>query len=130
MAVSSLLIQDGPRNCVMRFTNDGDAEAAVLKVDISTLSGFNGNLPTSLRIEEIDYSLTGMQVQILWDATTDVLAWTLTPDAGNKVDFGEYGGLPNNAGAGVTGDILFTTVGASSGDSYSIVLSMIKVYDI
>jgi hypothetical protein len=36
--------------------------------------------------------------------------------------------LGNNAGAGKTGDIMFTTIGASSGDTYSITLQMIKIY--
>ena len=33
-----------------------------------------------------------------------------------------------NAGSGKTGDILFTTKGHSSGDTYSITLEMVKVY--
>jgi len=44
------------------------------------------------------------------------------------MDFQDFGGLSNNAGSGKTGDILFTTKGHSSGDTYSIVLEMIKVY--
>jgi len=128
--VSSLLLQDGPRNCVIRLNNtsDGTGEAAVLKVDVSTLSGFNNRLPSEVSIEKIEYSLDGMQVQILWDATSDVLAWTLTPGQSNEIDWSKYGGLVNNAGAGKTGDILFTTVGAGAGDSYSIVLSLVKIY--
>jgi hypothetical protein len=111
----------------MKFTNDGDAEAAVLKVDVSTLSGFNGRIPTEVRIEKIIYLLSGIQVQVLWDATADVLAIELVPDAGDTVDFRDAP-LVNNAGAGKTGDILFTVVGASAGDSYSIILHMVKVY--
>jgi hypothetical protein len=33
-----------------------------------------------------------------------------------------------NAGSGKTGDILFTTVGHSSGDTYSIILELVKEY--
>jgi len=44
------------------------------------------------------------------------------------MDFQDFGGLPNNAGSGKNGDILFTTIGHSSGDTYSIVLEMVKVY--
>ena len=36
--------------------------------------------------------------------------------------------LTNNAGSGKNGDILFTTKGHSSGDTYSITLEMVKVY--
>jgi hypothetical protein len=128
MTVATQILQDGPRNAVFKFTNDnGDTESAVLKVDVSTLSGFNGRIPTAVRIEKIEYSLTGMSVSILWDATADVLAWELTPDADNEINF-RSAPLVNNAGAGVTGDILFTTIGGSAGDSYSIILHMVKVY--
>ena len=43
-------------------------------------------------------------------------------------DYSAFGGLPNNAGSGKTGDILFTTVGHSSADTYTIILSMRKNY--
>ena len=42
--------------------------------------------------------------------------------------FDDIGGLWNNAGAGKTGDVLFTTVGAASGDRYTIILYVTKKY--
>ena len=45
-----------------------------------------------------------------------------------KQDYKKVGFIPNNAGAGKTGDILFTTNGASAGDTYSIELHLIKKY--
>jgi len=36
--------------------------------------------------------------------------------------------MQNNGGAGVTGDVLFTTSDASSGDMYTIVIECIKTY--
>ncbi len=128
MTITSQILEEGPRNLTIKFINsDGTAETAALKVDLSTLSGFNDTLPTSVRIERIIYSLTGMSVQILFDATVDEIAWILTPDADNDIIFDDYP-LTNNAGAGVTGDILFTTINASAGDSYSILLKLVKVY--
>jgi hypothetical protein len=66
-----------------------------------------------------------MSVNLLWDATTDVLAIALPSDVSDTLDFREIGGLKNNAGSGVTGDIQFTTVGHATGDTYTIVLEMI-----
>jgi hypothetical protein len=43
-------------------------------------------------------------------------------------DFEKFGGLTNNAGAGKTGDVLFSTADASNGDFYAIVLEMVKSY--
>lgn len=121
-AVSSQILVDGERNAVMKFTNvsDGTGEAAVLKVDVSTLAGS----PATVSISRIDYDIAGMAVNILWDATSDVSCIVLANHG--TLDFECVGGLQNNAGAGVTGDILFTTIGASLNDTYSIVLHMKK----
>lgn len=125
-AVASQTLLDGPRNAVMKFTNvsDGTGESAVTKVDVSALSG----APTSVRIDRVDFTTSGMAVSILWDATTDVLALQLPADHAETLDFCKMGGLQNNAGSGKTGDIVFTTVGHSSGDTYSVVLHMTKKF--
>ena len=65
---------------------------------------------------------------MLWDATTDVLILTLGEADFVSFDFSRFGGLTNNAGAGKTGDILFTTVGAASGDRYTVVMEVYKNY--
>lgn len=121
-AVSSQTIVDGERNVVMKFTNtsDGTGESAVKKVDVSALTG----APATVRINKIRYSVAGMVARLLWDADTDVTIVDLQGDG--CLDASEFGGLPNNAGTGKTGDIMLTTVGHTSGDSYSIILEMAK----
>ena len=44
-------------------------------------------------------------------------------------DYTSFGGLTNPASSGVTGDIMFTTVGHSSADSYTIIMQVRKSYD-
>jgi hypothetical protein len=121
-AVTSQTILDGPRNTVMKFTNlsDGTGESAVLKVDVSALNG----APSSVKINRIHYSTAGMVATLLWDADTDVRIADLSGDG--CLDATVYGGLINNAGAGVTGDIKLTTVGHTAGDNYTIILEMAK----
>lgn len=121
-AVSSQTLIDAERNVVMKFTNtsDGTGEAAVTKVDVSALKG----APSTVRINKIHYNTSGMLVRLLWDADTDVTIVDLQGDG--WMDYKCFGGLYNNAGAGITGDIKLTTVGHSSGDSYSIILEMQK----
>lgn len=116
-AVTSQTLVSGSRNLVMKFTNisDGTGEAAVKKVDVTD---------SQLRIMKIHYATLGMSVDILWDATTDVLAWNLPEGQVGCFDFTDFGGIQNNAGTGVTGDIMFTTIGHASGDRYSIILEM------
>lgn len=121
-AVTSQTLFDGPRTAVLKFTNisDGSGESAVLKVDASALSG----APTDLKIVRVWYAVAGMVVNVLWDATTDVTALVLQGDG--FMDFSCFGGLDNNAGTGKTGDILFTTLGHTANDSYSIIMELKK----
>lgn len=121
-AVSSQTIIDGPRNTVIKITNtsDGTGESAVTKVDVSGLSG----APATVKIERVHYSVAGMVARLLWDADTDVTILDLQGDG--CFDARDYGGLPNNGADGVTGDIKLTTVGHTSGDSYSIILELAK----
>ena len=128
--VTSQTILDTPYRLVMKFTNvsDGSGESAVNKVDVSAFTaGEKGATCTGVTIDRIHFVNDGMKVQILWDATSNVEAYKLL-DTEGYYDFSSFGGLQNNAGSGKTGDILFTTKGHSSGDTYSIVLELVKVY--
>ena len=130
-AVTSQTIIDGERNCVMKFTNvsDGTGESAVAKVDVSALAANSaGTSCSEVRVMRISHAIVGMSVQLFLNATSNVLLMELAESSNGHMDFKDFGGLPNNAGSGKTGDILFTTKGHSSGDTYSIVLEMVKVY--
>ena len=130
-AVTSQTIIDGERNCVMKFTNvsDGTGESAVAKVDVSALaSNAAGVACSEVRVLRISHAIVGMSVQLFLDATSNVLLVELAESSNGHMDFKDFGGLPNNAGSGKNGDILFTTKGHSSGDTYSITLEMVKVY--
>ena len=127
-AVTSQTLFDGERLAVMKFTNisDGTGETGVLKVDVSALTASAaGNACDGVSIVRIDASLNGMGVNILWDATTDVTCFILAP---GMYTFKFDPQLANNAGTGKTGDINFTTIGATSGDTYTITLYMVKSY--
>lgn len=129
-AVNSQTLFDGESQVVMKFNNvsDGTGESAVLKVDVSALTANNvGKACSAVSIRRITAMVNGMSVNLLWDADTDVSAVILAPGM-YTLNFDDTAILGNNAGTGKTGDILFTTVGASSGDTYSIILEMIKTY--
>lgn len=130
-AVTSQTIQDGERKAVLKFTNasDGSGESAVKKVDVSALATNSaGDTCTGVAINKIWWQCTGMSVKIEFDASSNVLAIGLSEDSNGFHDYSNFSGIPNNAGSGVTGDLDFTTVGASSGDTYMIVLELIKAY--
>ena len=130
-AVTSQTIIDGERNCIMKFTNvsDGTGESAVAKVDVSALTSNSAGVSCSeVRVLRVSHAIVGMSVQLFLNATSNVLLIELAESSNGHMDFKDFGGLPNNAGSGKNGDILFTTKGHSSGDTYSIVLEMVKVY--
>jgi len=130
-AVTSQTIIDGERNCVMKFTNvsDGTGESAVVKVDVSALTANSeGTSCSEVRVMRISHAIVGMSVQLFLNASTNVLLVELAESSNGHMDFKDFGGLPNNAGSGKDGDILFTTKGHSSGDTYSVTLEMVKVY--
>jgi hypothetical protein len=114
----------------MKFTNasDGTGESAVTKVDVSTLASYQGKACTGVQIDRI-YGLThGMEVRLLWGASTNVTIMSIPQQVMQTMSFDEFGGLDNNAGAGKTGNILFSTLDTSAGDAYTIILVMRKLY--
>lgn len=130
-AVASQTLFDNERIAIMKFTNisDGTGENKVLKVDVSALTpAQNGGACNGVTITKIYASTHGMEVFIYWDATTDVFCWGVPQNSQYAFDWSQFGGLTNNSGAGKTGDILFSTADASSGDFYTIVLEMVKHY--
>ena len=128
MAVTntSQVLVDGAKTAVIKFTGevhtlDSD-ESAALKVDASALE----NAPTDLKIQRLWSATSGLAVKLYFDADTDVLATVIPADSCGYQDFRSVGGIQNNAGAGVTGDIVATTVGGTVGDSYSITIEVSK----
>lgn len=131
-AVASQTIVDGPSHVAIKFTNisDGTGESAVTKVDVSALEADSrtGLSCTDVNIERVWWQCIGMKVRILFDADTDVMAIELGENQSGDHDYSKFGGLVNNAGTGKTGDVNFTTVGASSGDTYTVILYMRKKF--
>ena len=124
------VIDDGPRKLVKSFsyTHVDAGQSAVMAVDVSGLSSLqDGSACTGVRINKIWFSTSNLELNILWDASTDVLAIVLPTDYQGSFDFSSFGGLVNSA-TSPTGDIRFTTVGHAANDDYTVVLECIKTY--
>jgi len=130
--VTSQTIQDGAKVAIMKFTNvsDGTGESGVVKVDVSALNAdpLTGKACTGVVVSRVQFVTYKMAVKIEFDATTNTLIAYLPEDYSDDLDYRDFSGIPNNAAAGKTGDILFTTTGAASGDAYSIVMTLNKTY--
>jgi hypothetical protein len=130
-AVTSQTLLDGERLAIMKFTNisDGTGESAVTKVNVANLSPNNfGKACTGVTVNKIMSICHGMEVRMYWDATTDVPFFLGAVNTNFENDFSKFGGITNNAGAGKNGNIVFSTADASAGDTYTVVLEMIKSY--
>jgi hypothetical protein len=130
-AITSQTILDGERLFIGKFTNisDGTGETGVLKIDVSALNPNSFSLAcTSVKINKIWAQTQGMSVDILWDASTDLICETIPENQFYFMDYSSFGGFPNNAGSGKTGDVLFTTIGAAAGDRYTITIEALKTY--
>jgi hypothetical protein len=129
-SVATQVLVDDTRRAVFKFTNisDGTGETGVVKIDVSALSSYLGDPCTGVSIQRIDAITVGMGLNLLWDATADVLIMSFGDDEFVSFDFSRFGGLTNNSGAGKTGDVLFTTVGATAGDKYTVVMEVLKNY--
>ena len=130
-AVASQTIMDGERVAIMKFTNtsDGTGETNVVKVNPSALNpSASGCACDRVTITKVTALTHGMEVIMKWKATTPVVIETIPQNNAYTQDYSEFGGLTNNAGTGVDGAITFTTSDQSAGDSYSVVLEMVKHY--
>jgi hypothetical protein len=130
-AVTSQTLLDGERLAIMKFTNisDGTGETAVTKVNVSTLTASSsGKTCTGVTVTKITSVCHGMEVRMYWDASTDVPFFLSTVNTNYENDFSNFGGITNNAGTGKNGNIVFSTSDASSGDTYTVVLEMVKSY--
>ena len=130
-AVTSQTLMDGERVAIMKFTNisDGTGETAVTKVTASSLAASgSGKACTGVIVNKITSVCHGMEVRMYWDASTDVPFFLSTINTNYMNDFSDIGGITNNSGAGKNGNIVFSTADATTGDTYTVVLEMIKIY--
>lgn len=122
-AVDTLVLHSGSRRYAARFTNisDSTGEAAVIKIDLSTLIGPDGTAPTRFVVEELEWNIQGFtSVALYWDHTTDDIIDVLA-GVGYK-DYRPVGGAVDPASAGGTGDVVLTTAGASATATYDITI--------
>ena len=135
-AVTSQTLVDTDKRAVIKLTNlsDGSGESSVKKVDVSALNSHpDGTACSRVTIDQIWYDVGGMRVSLEWNASTNVVCMVLggSAAAGNvhgHMDFRSFGGIKNNAGSGINGDLDLSTSGHTNLDHYTIVLELRKSY--
>ena len=103
MAVVLHEIIDSDFEYFLKATTTGTNSAASL-LDVSDAEGAATNPRVS--ITGVAWSVAA-QTDILWDATSNIVALSLS--GSGKMGFGDgMPSIPNNAGSGITGDVLVT----------------------
>ena len=135
-STSIQILEDGAARTVVKFEgvlDTSDLSSTVVVDPAAQASvdptGSNYLKATKYRIDKIIHNIEdGISVNFFWDATTPVRIEELT--GRGKGDYRDFGGLQNNAGAGVTGKITATTQGwsASAVLSFSVILYLTKQF--
>lgn len=118
--VTSQVNFSGTNKYVATFTNtsDGTGESDVAKINISGLAG----APIKVKINKIWYDISGMAVEMSFDHDANDTVLVLG-DQG-FLDFTSFGGIQDPASTGGTGDVLFTTIGETANDTYTIIVEL------
>lgn len=127
------ITQEGPRNCVVKFTGTLDTSdiAEIPAIALSDCTNNDQNLRLiGYRIDLLEWSISsGLEINISWQSTTPQ---QIFPLAGRGRIYGaNYGGfLPDATRTGYTGGISLVSVGyvAGSKANFSIVLELVKLY--
>ena len=111
MAVVLHEITDSDFEYYLKLTTTGTNSAASI-LDVSGAEG----AATDPRVSIVScWWSVSSQTDIIWDATSNVVALSLSGNGSYNAGGQALPSIPNNAGSGVTGDILITNGSASVG---------------
>ena len=132
ITATSQTLFDGERIAIMKFYATMGAtenETNVVKVNPANLASSNaGGVCDAVSILKVTALTHGLEVQMNWVATAPVVIEVIPQNSQYTQDFSQIGGLTNNAGAGKTGSISFSTLDGTAGDAYTVILEMQKHY--
>jgi hypothetical protein len=106
-------LEDGPRNAVVKASFELDTSDLAATVIYDPAAGYqdpSGTQTTRVSIWEAQWSVqTPLVLRLQWKATTNAEALALW--GSEKANYRKYGGIRNNAGAGVNGQLIAITNG-------------------
>ncbi len=133
--ISQRILVENLKNVVKYITidSDGSEETDLVIYDSSVHATNLGTTdPLDCTVMSYTYSVVCAnataaalpQIKVEFDASTDVMAFNLPANSCEEVCFKDIGGLPNNAGTGITGDLLLTTTNLAAGDSIMLIVNV------
>lgn len=115
--VTTQVIEDGQRNYVLKVTglldtSDVSVTDLITPSGLSALGDINGAC-SRVSIQRIVYDIEDtLTFNLYWDATADVAIVRMV--GRGEFDQTRFSGMPNNAGAGITGKVQYDTQGWSA----------------
>jgi len=104
---------------VILIVGDGSGE---LVNQIAIQASLLTNSPAKFDIETIDFDLNGFTANLMWGASSNTLCCAL-PNYDGYINFKQAGqARHNDAGAGITGNLLINTFGLVAGAAGTIVI--------
>ena len=138
VSATQVLVSNPAKSASSGLTITGTAGSIVI-ADPATLSNVNPTASnylkaSKLRIDKVIHNIEDiLSVDMYWNATTPVRIESL--EGRGKVDYRDFGGLQNNAGAGVDGKITATVTDSTSAAwttnaqlAFSVILYLSKQY--
>lgn len=125
VTVAKQKLIDGVRIAVVKYTLISGAASDVTNQSLTDISVDLSGTPDRVKIMYITATVDNFAIDLHWDATTDLAMVTL-PAGENIIDARPYGGLHNNAGVGITGDIKFSTRGVEADSEATLIIEYVK----
>ena len=124
--ITKQTIVDGSKRLIVKIHILGDGSGEETTTVLIDASSYTPAF-TNEALYSVHSNLNGFTAELIWDATANVPLLHLADYEADWLQT-ETGGvsIPNNAGAGKTGDILLTTTGLGAGDQGSIVIDIKK----
>lgn len=95
-------------------------ETGVRKIVLADMATQGGIAPSKMVVDRIEYSCSGFSnIKLYWDRDPDNVLARFNGGTDGVMDYTKEGGRADEA-SGETGDLMLTTLGGDTNDSYSI----------
>lgn len=124
--ITKTTLVNGQRNLIQLINIEGDGSGEETNTVLVDRSAFTP-VGTEIVVEKIEGLVVGATIDLIFDASTDLVFARLPDGDWFSHRWDKFGGVSSNrAGTGANGDILFTTSGLGNGDVATFILGMRK----
>jgi hypothetical protein len=117
------VVLNGTRNYTISVVGEADTQGLKI-VDVSAITADAIGVPAGVKLMRAEVN-TDATIKLDWDANTDKTFAVFTPGQTNH-DWSASGGLWNDAGTGVTGDVVIPVPAGTA--NYFMTLFFVKKY--